>query len=183
MMTDRLQISVMSAPLAAIDRRALSQAWYSALHLARSTATAEPLHAPNAPAASPSSARMVRSNVVAMRPATPPKATQTMRTTRSQTVATGAAERRAPQSVLARRIVRAVRGMVRSQSAHSTLRLDENRRRVHLLVQQRGSGVRLVAVCSACARVAVSRALEQARYALALRGVPAESRVVETVRG
>ena len=36
MMTQQLEVSILAAPLAAIDRRALSQAWYSALHLARS---------------------------------------------------------------------------------------------------------------------------------------------------
>jgi hypothetical protein len=35
MMTQQLEVSILAAPLAAIDRRALSQAWYSALHLAR----------------------------------------------------------------------------------------------------------------------------------------------------
>ena len=34
MMTQQLEVSILAAPLAAIDRRALSQAWYSALHLA-----------------------------------------------------------------------------------------------------------------------------------------------------
>ncbi|HEY1429269.1 MAG TPA: hypothetical protein VGF18_06830, partial [Candidatus Tumulicola sp.] len=34
-MTEQLRVSIVAAPLAAIDPRALSQAWYSALHLAR----------------------------------------------------------------------------------------------------------------------------------------------------
>src|ERR1700678_3424391 len=42
MMTDRLRVSVVAAPLAAIDPRALSQAWYSALHLARERPTQTP---------------------------------------------------------------------------------------------------------------------------------------------
>ena len=35
MITQQFGFSVLSAPIAATDRRALSQAWYSALHLAR----------------------------------------------------------------------------------------------------------------------------------------------------
>ncbi len=34
MMTQQLHVSILAAPLAAIDPRALSQAWYSALRLA-----------------------------------------------------------------------------------------------------------------------------------------------------
>ena len=40
MMTQQLEVSILAAPLAAIDRRVLSQAWYSALRLARDDAEA-----------------------------------------------------------------------------------------------------------------------------------------------
>src|SRR6202034_3463065 len=43
MMTQQLEVSILAAPLAAIDRRALSQAWYSALHLATPDRRAVPL--------------------------------------------------------------------------------------------------------------------------------------------
>src|SRR5579863_7674683 len=37
MITQELQVSILAAPLAAMDRRALSQAWYSALGIAPRT--------------------------------------------------------------------------------------------------------------------------------------------------
>jgi hypothetical protein len=51
--------------------------------------------------------------------------------------------------------------------------------RVHVTLQGRGASLRLVALCSPAAREAVARALSEARYALALRGITLRAQLGE----
>jgi hypothetical protein len=121
MITQQLGYSILTAPLAAIDRRALSQAWYSALHLARS----------GFPVANVPQQLSKARTAEALDPARP--------------------VRRATFSFAGTR--------------------EGTRARVHVALQSGASGMRLVAVCPAALRAGVARALDQARYALALRGI------------
>jgi hypothetical protein len=169
MMTQQLGFSILTAPLAAIDRRALSQAWYSALHLAQSA------HAPSA-------SSKVRPDASAGKPAQRADesherahaesrhASTLPRTAASKLRVALTPERRAARSVLARRIERTfLNPIVRPQRA--TFTIDGTRARVHVALQTTPAGVRIVAVCPASIRARVSRALDEARYALATRGI------------
>lgn len=167
--TEQLQFSVLTAPVASLDRRALSQAWYSALY------------AGNAPkAASGTSAAARALCVTADQPHLPlpsariaaPRTTPAHTASiKSPAAAQGVpAERRAPRSALARKIERVFlkpRGTARKDS----FTVEGENGRVHVLLQSRGTQFKLVAICPPKARAHVSAALAQARYALALRGI------------
>jgi hypothetical protein len=169
MMTQQIGFSILTAPLAAIDRRSLSQAWYSALHLAQ--------HGASQPASAHAS---VQSREHEFRQI--PGRTSGEHVARASTVrfvphpraATHAdaphEERRAARSLLARRIERAFLDPSR-RVERATFTLDGSRARVHVALQSTGTSTRLVAVCPSSMRAGVARALEEARYALALRGV------------
>jgi hypothetical protein len=178
MITQQLGFSILTAPLAAIDRRSLSQAWYSALHLAhatkpqsscsrasakQSTTEGEPRRcgAPShAVRLGERAAPTARKGHVTLRTAVPP-------------------ERRAERSPLARHIERTFLHPVRANN-RATFTIDGTQARVHVALQTTASGVRLVAVCPAAIRIDVARALDEARYALALRGIALRIDVNET---
>ena len=61
----------------------------------------------------------------------------------------------------------------------ATFTLDGSEDRVHISMQAGKSGLRLVAVCPPRARDAVSRALNEARFALAARGIALDASVSE----
>jgi hypothetical protein len=169
MITQQLDLCILTAPLAAIDRRALSQAWYSALHLAKEgpSATTRP------PQAEPSV-----TSVYAPRPrhdgcATTRNmeaATTPLCARRKSPTAAEPLERRAARSTLARRIERAFLDPAR-KLARATFALEGTKARVHVALQTNETGMRLVAVCPTTLRAGVARALDQARYALAVRGI------------
>lgn len=165
--TEQLQFSVLTAPLAALDRRTLSQAWYSALY--GSAGAAKAAAKTPAPAALPAAA--------------PPEAAHTVRAESETTAGTRAAgvttprhaegtpqDRRAPRSTLARKIER-VFLRPRNASHKASFTIDGEHGRVHVLLQSRGTQLKLVAICPPKARSRVATALAQARYALALRGI------------
>ncbi|MBV8333038.1 MAG: hypothetical protein JO192_09910 [Candidatus Eremiobacteraeota bacterium] len=167
MMTQALEISVLSAPLAAIDRRALSQAWYSALHVARSgRSRGEPIR--KRAAQTPSKARTARP------PAQhEPRAIASRRRGATSAAKDGrrfgfAAERRAVPSRLSRDIERALF----APRARNQAIVMVDGRRVCVSIAAGASGVRIVAVCRPAIRDAVARALAQARFALAARCIP-----------
>jgi hypothetical protein len=170
MMTDQLQVSVLSAPLASIDRRALSQAWYSALQMARPS--------PTSPTGTLSLAHQPRAAKTSAKPSGSGVRTRVFEThllpaaSRRQTVrlARGVAiERRRERSPLAREIERTFLDP-RSQVKRAAFTI-ENGARVHVFVQTQGSRTTLVALCPPRLRSAVARALAQARFALARRGI------------
>lgn len=176
-LTQPLEFSVLCAPLAAIDRRALSQAWFSALGLSqgrsvskgsrRRCASGTPLrlaasslrsapgcpHARNVTTAAPSRERVLEEPGLG----------------KSETLL----ERRRP-SQLARRIER--RFAVRRVPRRASIVLAGERARVHLTLQVDGSRARIVAICPRAVERHVARALAEARYALARRGIALEAR-------
>lgn len=171
MMTQQLRAGILSAPLAAIDRRALSQAWYSALGFARERPSAAAARrapsrlrppAGETPDRAPGAAgtRVIRS---VLRVCPPPVAGK-----RDAAPPAAPGERRAASSALARAIERRF-ARTPLRPSRATFGLDGGR--VHVILRSRGSDVRLIALCAPSARATVARALEQARYALAARGI------------
>lgn len=177
--TEHLEFSVVSAPLAQIDRRALSQAWYSALYSQSvAPAKAPALRARNlasAPAASTSPKPRT-----ATRTQAPERAIDRLVTCSQPHVGIIGGERRAEGSSLARRIERR---FLRpgSPPKQATFQLDGDRGRVQILLQQSGEQMRLVAICADAARSRVTEALSQARYALAARGIALHGEIREAL--
>jgi hypothetical protein len=170
MMTQQLGFSILSAPLAAIDRRALSEAWYSALHLAHE-------RGPSAQFPAVASAHSAGPQVFAQRehvsrPVVPRAAEVASRTKRPDqpTRIAAQSDRRAPRSVLARRIERTFLDPSR-RVQRATFSVEGSNARVHVTLQDGPGGLRLVAVCPPVVRSGVVRALEEARFALAARGI------------
>jgi hypothetical protein len=163
-------LAVVAAPVPAADRRGLSQAWYSALHLAEgdvrgaSSLRTRPLAAPGA--------RVCGQPVVVPQPGAgagrsgPARAGAAPAAAAAGVPPAPPGDRRDPPSRLARAILRAV--AARRESG-STVAASENGR-VHLVVRVDGQRTRIVALCREADRLAVERALGSARYALARSG-------------
>ena len=169
MMTQQISFSILTAPLAAIDRRSLSQAWYSALHLAQHGTS----HPTGAHAAVQFRGHECR-QIPGRRPGEHAARVPAVRFVPHPRAATGSdaphEERRAVRSPLARRIEHVFLDPAR-RVERATFTLDGSRARVHVALQSTGTSTRLVAVCPSAVRAGVARALEEARYALALRGI------------
>ncbi|MEA2666973.1 MAG: hypothetical protein QOI11_3917 [Candidatus Eremiobacteraeota bacterium] len=165
-------VAVLATELPATDRRALSQAWYSALHLAE--------RAPRARSASPRPAAQAKHGAAAFardaldaRGTTSAGDANTRGATRRDAstprdASVPLAERRLPKSELARRIERAL--AQRPRGAPASFAVSAAGGRVRLLVRSDGARTRVVAVCAPPLRERVERALAQARFALAARG-------------
>lgn len=161
------QLGMLAAPVACIDRRSLSQAWYSALY---GEGRAKPQASPSVRSAdwrpsvvqhgrAPAAAtihELHRSRPVKGRP-------------RHNAPLRVAGERRALPTTLARRIERTLRRA--PGISRASLCVDAGGARVHLLIRTNGSGLHVVAICSAKVQRDVSAALLQARFALARRGI------------
>lgn len=172
--SEQLQFSVLSAPVATLDRRTLSQAWYSALYgNGEGRAAKHPAPLPSSQSggfrrSAPEPAQAAAGSPRAQTRARP-------HAERDQIQANGAAaERRAPRSALARRIERAFL-RPRDPSSKASFTLDDDDGRVHVVLHSRGAQVQLIAICPPKARARVAAALAQARYALALRGIDLEA--------
>jgi hypothetical protein len=171
-------VAVSATHLAQTDRRALSQAWYSALHLA---AAAPRPRASAVPAARSASAATVRA-AVAERAGTRVRAGGAAahgrgrpgarwNAARSEGFAC-AAERRAPHDTKADRLARGP--VVRHAAAPAAaLVVRAANGQVHLVVRSAAGATRVVAVCAPVLRERVERALAQARLALNGSGVRA----------
>ena len=169
MMTQQLGFSILTAPLAALDRRALSQAWYSALHLARESTHRDAPAAAGKPMSRRTGAPAL--NVIASAGAKPYALPATPRRMASRVLTlSGERERRAPRSGLARKIARCFLDPAR-RVQRATFTIDGSNARVHIALQSRGAAMRLVAVCPPALRDRVQCALEEARYALCARGI------------
>lgn len=172
-------VAVVATQLADTDRRALSQAWYSALHLADHVPRTHhaPLAAPprsspcaNAGAAFSGSGALPDARVAG--DAQPSRAGARTPVRREDSAET--AERRMPKSELARRIERGLAQRApRERAASFTVPAADGR--VQLVVRCDGTRTRVVAVCAPALRERVERALAQARFALAGCGVRAEA--------
>jgi hypothetical protein len=171
---EQLQFNVLAAPLASVDRRALSQAWYSALYgTGAQPASAAPKHR---------TAPLARSGAApAARGAQNAPAYGTHRTLEKPPESERAAlppanERRTPRAPLAKKIERTL--LQPGASARSaTFRVGKGR--VHVVVQQRPHGLQLVALCARGAYANVAQALMQARFALAQRGIALETKLYD----
>lgn len=169
MMTQQLSFSILSAPLAAIDRRSLSQAWYSALHLA---------HDRSAAPSSSSAAETTKSATHFCNPrertseqsAAAHEARRAAPDRRDRVRSDATPERRAARSPLARRIERTFLNPAR-RIERATFVIEGSQARVHVALQHAPGGLRLIAVCPPSVRGGVIRALEEARFALAARGI------------
>ena len=170
-MQQTTSVAIVATQLAHTDRRALSQAWYSALHLAEHAAP-KPRSASSARVVAPPSRAGAVADAGNVRGGTPqshPSSTGAA----LRGAMTHAADRRAPKTELARRIERALtRRVPREGQASFAVRAAGGR--VQLIVRADGERVRVVAVCATTLRERVDRALAQARFALAGRGVRAE---------
>ena len=177
------------------DRRALSQAWYGALHLA------EPSPRPRTPSqrltpskamaqrrtesSNSASARVHRSQMQtslcsgSLRPRGETARTENGELTSARRMpASGRVrEHRTPANVLAQRIAYDVARRTAGNTASSfAMRMDGGR--VHVVVRGDGTRVRIVAVCTDALRSRVERALAQARFALAGYGLHGTGAVV-----
>ena|SRR5579871_1127985 len=176
MMTHELEVSILAAPLGAIDRRALSQAWYSALHLAaparqvagtgiaqrRSPIPPLPYDTQTAPGAAVANAdRRSRRRLRLVG-----------RTYRGEAPAL----RQSPQTRLAARIERAFGAA--SSPKRATFSFGPRNARVHVVLQTTPTRTTLVALCRPELRGSVGEALAQARSALAARGIALDVRKI-----
>jgi len=174
---EQLHFSILSAPVAAANRRALSQAWYSALYRARAK------NSPSEPPALAGGARTGHAIKLSGKFAHAEAFTPPPRPRQITGLAPFAmpVERRAPQLHLSRQIEYLVRCRESKRTA-ATFVLDGTRARVRVLVVSAGGTVRLIAICSKRVRDSVANALDQARYACAARGIIVRAATQEDVR-
>jgi hypothetical protein len=166
--TEQLQFSVLTTPVAALDRRALSQAWYSALYGSTGARSEKHFSGPLREIAGARTACGV--------PAATASASLEGARSRAGSVASRAQiegttpDRRAPRSALARKIERA---FLRPRAARgkASFTIEGDGGRVHVLLRSQGTRLKLIAICPPKSRSQVASALAQARYALALRGI------------
>jgi hypothetical protein len=175
--TQSIGFDVLTAPLAEVDRRSLSQAWYSALHLAHD---APPQARARARRAAPALANAAPDPISPGRgeQRTPARAAGTAPPQDARPY--GAIERRSQPTSLARKVERAIAG--RKHYERLSAFVLDGKRRVHVTVRASGTHVHVVAVCAPQSRARVARALEEARYALARRGVALDARLRESAR-
>ena len=177
MMTQQLEVSILAAPLAAIDPRALSQAWYAALRLGRrmpSVAATLTRATDRTLPRTPLHRVPTRLNAVPVRLARVPRshAPQERRICEEGECVPARAGR-APLPQLAGAIEKAfVDGTLR----RATFSVGRGSARIHVVLQTRGNRTTLIALCRPHLREAVARALAQARVALAARGIGVELR-------
>ncbi len=170
MTTQPLEVSILAAPLAAIDRRALSQAWYSALRLARCEHSGPPL----SPARdlAPSVAPRLR---VAPRASAPANAQQPISfrapLLRSVSVEPPGEPVRPQRSIHLSARIEAAFAQRAQPPRRATFSLGRGGARVVVVLQTHGGRATLVALCRSEHRTLVASALAQARLALASRGI------------
>jgi hypothetical protein len=169
MMTQQLNVCVLAAPLAAIDRRALSQAWYSALHCTSGKQTQAATTSKIQSASGKIAVRPLQTHRDEDRraPAAQRRSVSGDKTNVRDTCPV-ATDRRAGRSALASRIERT---FLHPRSAVRRATFVSGGKRVHVLIHASEGRIRLVAVCPLAIRGAVASALAQARFALASRGL------------
>jgi len=167
-MTTTSGVAVVATRLARTDRRALSQAWYSALHLAPPpSANARASRAPSGPALAPPAVRQATGGALA--PARGGVAVVPARPSHASRPRADVVERRGVPDELTRRVARVVAASARAprERASQTVALDGGR--VTVLVRTDGVQTRVVALCSEALRGPVERALAHVRFTLAAR--------------
>jgi hypothetical protein len=173
--SEHLQFSVLTAPVASVDRRSLSQAWYSALYGTQQ----QPRPEKNVRLFPAKAQRGKRAKVQPQQEGTArAQSTVNRRSARQNVQVVPGHERRAPRSILSRKIER-VFLQPKAPVRKASFALDSAAGRVQILLNANGNRVRLVAICPQKARSEVASALAQARYALASRGIELSSDVRE----
>jgi hypothetical protein len=173
MMTQQLEVSILAAPLAAIDRRALSQAWYSALHLARQDRRlVQPRECGPRIVATRSEPERQDETDLCRPPAAEPRVHFVQTKPLQVTMQSGATRISANRGglPLSQRIERRFAHST-SQVKRATFSMGRGAARVHVILQTNGNVATLVALCRPQMRGVVARALVQARAALSTRGV------------
>jgi hypothetical protein len=170
-MTTAPGVAVVATQLAQTDRRALSQAWYSALHLDRSDvrAAAAPRRATYAVAPGAQRPRAASPSERVPAQASTHGAASNRHAAHANRAAVPLERRRLPTDAT-RRVERAVERIVHAphQRTSQTIAIDGGR--VTLLVRSEPGATRIVALCSEPVRAGVERALAHARFVLAARG-------------
>ncbi len=184
-------VAVPATHLAQTDRRALSQAWYSALHIAagaprpRAPVTRAPRCESSVARCSPGVGRVPHAGAVAWKTpgggrSGPSRERSAPRATASGETAAALAQRRSPKKApaphvergLARRSQHDSPGDRSAGTASFAVRAANGR--VHLVVRTAGGTTRVVAVCVPALRERVERALAQTRIALTGAGMRAQ---------
>jgi hypothetical protein len=159
------RIAVIAMQLARTDTRALSQAWYDALHRAGPEAAAA-TSAARRPAAAPS--ERPRAAIRQDDPARPSAPSRPMPQRSARPAPSRALARDADRS--AQRVVRTIVSALQTpRQVAQTVSLGATR--VRLLVRTDAGVTRVIALCAAADREKVARALAHVRVALAGAGV------------
>lgn len=164
MMTHELEVSILAAPLAQMDRGALSQAWYTALRLAPNArlAAAGCTHAQMGPVSA--AHHRLGETLKTVEPARCASAitiSPSHRNAPAFNEVQGAAGR-ARSRALAVRIERAFAGLP-MRAKRATFSLGRGNARVHIILQTIGERPTLLALCRPEAKTVVMRALAHAR--------------------
>lgn len=176
MMTQQLEISILAAPLAAIDRRALSQAWYSALRLARDEQIPFTSKPRRMPVFVPVALREPAAPSEAVDRRSAPKRTESPVRSNAPRCSDSEARnacRLKPRSPIVRTKNNGYADS-RGSCKRATFTLGRGRARIHVVIQTKGARTTLVALCRPELRGFVARALTEARLALAARGIGVE---------
>jgi hypothetical protein len=182
MITEQLQVSILAAPLAAIDRRALSQAWYAALRHAPRQRTTAPAERAPVPATVLCRARgCVTTAAFGKRASWRTHSAAEKAPRRTLADGGGAHVRCGFRSQLAQRIVRTFSD-ARGELQRATFSLGRGKVRVHVILQSKDGKTALLALCPPEVRAIVARALTEARSALAARGIGVEVQAREVRR-
>jgi hypothetical protein len=179
MMTQQLEVSILAAPLAAIDRRALSQAWYAALRLGRRGSQPPAAGVREAGGFSHAALRAAHPGAQPVAPSSFREAAAP-RANAAKELRSGAAVERA-RSRFARAVRPQLAGAIEKAFADAALRratfsVGRGSARIHVVLQTKGNRTTLIALCSPQLSASVARALAQARVALSARGIGVEVR-------
>jgi hypothetical protein len=166
-------VAVVTTTLAQTDRRALSQAWYSALHLADQTKPQRGKSNPQVSGGGSSASRAVHGRTDAG-PRVSSAAVRIVRRIAGSRTPALLLERRLPVGGLGRRIARLVSHPSPAPERARAATVSVRGARVHVIVRTQGNATRIVALCPRPLETRVARALAQARFALAARGVRVE---------
>ncbi|MBV8198180.1 MAG: hypothetical protein JO263_08590 [Candidatus Eremiobacteraeota bacterium] len=183
MMTRELQVSILAAPVAAMDRRSLSQAWYSALGFARRSAQS-PATA-SAGARSSEDAAAKAHDASGGSTANPQPSLTMLRASshaRTHDFCSFDASRAHVMARARTPLGRAIEEAFSNRPEllrRATFSIGRGGARVHVILQTRGGVTALVALCSPAYSRQVSRALAEARLSLAARGFAADVRLRE----
>jgi hypothetical protein len=172
-------VAVVTTTLAQTDRRALSQAWYSALHLAETTKpgagkTGAALPAPETSTAGRSEARGASQRLDPGARAGD-DARRVVRRFAAPRESGIPPERRLPAGALGRRIAKIIARPAAAPATARSQTVSVRGARIHVIVRTHGNATRIVALCPPPLEARVARALAQARFALAARGVRVEA--------